>query len=54
MKDEWKAIGRILQNGNLKISNKFAKQTIKHIKLNLKKFLNISSENSALDYAFMH
>lgn len=48
-------IGRlfILQDGNLELSNNLAEQMMRHIKLNLKNCLNIGSEDSALDYAFM-
>lgn len=53
MKNEWKAMERILQDGNLEISNNLAEQMMRHIKLNLKNCLNIGSEDSALDYAFM-
>ena len=53
MKNEWKAMERILQDGNLEISNNLAEQMMRHIKLNLKNCLNIGSEDSAFDYAFM-
>ena len=43
----------ILQDGNLELSNNLAEQMMRHIKLNLKNCLNIGSEDSALDYAFM-
>ena len=43
MKNEWKAMERILQNGNLEISNNLAEQMMRHIKLNLKNCLNIGS-----------
>ena len=43
----------ILQDGNLELSNNLAEQMMRHIKQNLKNCLNIGSEDSALDYAFM-
>lgn len=53
IKTEWSAMQTILQDGNLELSNNLAEQMMRHIKLNLKNCLNIGSENSALDYAFM-
>lgn len=50
---EWPAMQRILQDGNLELSNNLAEQMMRHIKMNLKNCLNIGSEDSALDYAFM-
>ena len=46
-------VKRIMQDGNLELSNNLAEQMMRHIKLNLKNSLNIGSEDSALDYAFM-
>lgn len=46
-------VKRIMQDGNLELSNNLAEQMMRHIKLNLKNCLNIGSEDSALDYAFM-
>lgn len=43
----------ILQDGNIELSNNLAEQMMRHIKQNLKNCLNIGSEDSALDYAFM-
>lgn len=53
IKTEWSAMQTILQDGNLELSNNLAEQMMRHIKLNLKNCLNIGSEDSALDYAFM-
>lgn len=53
IKAEWSAMQTILQDGNLELSNNLAEQMMRHIKLNLKNCLNIGSEDSALDYAFM-
>ena len=53
IKTEWSAMQTILQDGNLELSNNLAEQMMRHIKLNLKNSLNIGSEDSALDYAFM-
>ena len=53
IKTEWSAMQTILQDGNLELSNNLAEQVMRHIKMNLKNCLNIGSEDSALDYAFM-
>lgn len=53
IKTEWSAMQTILQDGNLELSNNLTEQMMRHIKLNLKNCLNIGSEDSALDYAFM-
>ena len=50
---EWHAFEAILQNGDVEVSNNLCEQMMKHIKMNLKNCLNIGSEDSALDYAFM-
>ena len=39
--------------GDVEVSNNLCEQMMKHIKINLKNCLNIGSEESALDYAFM-
>ena len=52
-KKEWHAFETILQNGDVEVSNNLCEQMMKHIKMNLKNCLNIGSEDSALDYAFM-
>lgn len=52
-KKEWHAFEAILQNGDVEVSNNLCEQMMKHIKMNLKNCLNIGSEDSALDYAFM-
>jgi len=54
IKTEWPAMQTILQDGNLELSNNLAEQMMRHIKMNLKNCLNIGSEDSALDYAFMY
>ena len=53
IRTEWPAMQRILQDGNLELSNNLAEQMMRHIKMNFKSCLNIGSEDSALDYAFM-
>lgn len=53
IKTEWTAMQTILQDGNLELSNNLAEQMMRHIKMNLKNCLNIGSEDSAQDYAFM-
>ena len=52
-KKEWYAFETVLQNGDVEVSNNLCEQMMKHIKMNLKNCLNIGSEESALDYAFM-
>jgi len=52
-KNEWHTFETILQNGDVEVSNNLCEQMMKHIKMNLKNCLNIGSEDSALDYAFM-
>ena len=52
-KKEWHAFETVLQNGDVEVSNNLCEQMMKHIKMNLKNCLNIGSEESALDYAFM-
>lgn len=46
-------VKRIMKDSYLELSNNLAEQMMRHIKLNLKNCLNIGSEDSALDYAFM-
>ena len=53
IKTEWSAMQTVLQDGNLELSNNLAEQMMRHIKMNLKNCLNIGSEDSALDSAFM-
>ena len=52
-KKEWHAFETVLQKGDVELSNNLAEQMMRHIKMNLKNSLNIGSEESALDYAFM-
>ena len=52
-KKECHAFETVLQNGDVEVSNNLCEQMMKHIKMNLKNCLNIGSEESALDYAFM-
>ena len=52
-KKECHAFETILQNGDVEVSNNLCEQMMKHIKMNLKNCLNIGSEDSAMDYAFM-
>ena len=53
IKTEWSAMQTVLQDGNLELSDNLAEQMMRHIKMNLKNCLNLGSEDSALDYAFM-
>ena len=50
---EWPAMKRVLENGDVEISNNLAEQMMRHIKMNLKTASNIGSEESAQDNAFM-
>lgn len=50
---EWSAMKRILENGDVEVSNNLAEQMMRHIKMNLKTASNIGSEDSAQDNAFM-
>ena len=52
-KKEWHAFETVLQNGDVELSNNICEQMMRHIKMNLKNSMNIGSEESALDYAFM-
>ena len=52
-KKEWHAFETVLQNGDVELSNNICEQMMRHIKMNLKNSMNIGSEDSALDYAFM-
>ena len=47
------AFETVLQNGDVELSNNICEQMMRHIKMNLKNSMNIGSEDSALDYAFM-
>ena len=44
----------ILKNGTVELSNNLSEQMMRHIKMNLKNCLNIGSERSAVDTAFMY
>lgn len=44
----------ILKNGTVELSNNLSEQMMRHIKMNLKNCLNIGSEKSAVDTAFMY
>lgn len=54
MKNEWSAMKSVLLDGNVELSNNIAEQMMRHVKLVLKNSLNIGSEESAKDYAFMY
>lgn len=45
---------RVLENGDLELSNNLCEQMMRHIKMNLKTAGNIGSEGSAKHNAFMY
>lgn len=51
---EWPAMKRVLENGEVEISNNISEQSVRKLKMNLKNAGNIGSENSAADNAFMY
>ena len=53
-RSEWQAMKTVLKNGVVELSNSLAEQMMRHIKMNLKNCLNIGSEKSAVDMAFMY
>jgi transposase len=50
---EWSAMEMVLENGGLELSNNLAEQMMRHFKRTLKNCLNIGSERSAKNVAFM-
>lgn len=51
---EWPAMKRVLENGEVEISNNISEQSVRKLKMNLKNAGNIGSENSAADNIFMY
>ena len=51
---EWPAMKRVLENGDVELSNNLCEQMMRHIKMNLKAAGNIGSEESAKHNAFMY
>lgn len=51
---EWPAMKRVLENGDIELSNNLCEQMMRHIKMNLKTAGNIGSESSAKHNAFMY
>lgn len=51
---EWPAMKRVLENGDIELSNNLCEQMMRHIKMNLKTAGNIGSEGSAKHNAFMY
>ena len=51
---EWPAMKRVLESGDIEISNNISEQSVRKLKMNLKNAGNIGSESSAADSAFMY
>lgn len=51
---EWPAMKRVLENGDVELSNNLCEQMMRRIKMNLKTAGNIGSEGSAKHNAFMY
>ena len=51
---EWPAMKRVLESGDVEISNNISEQTVRKLKMNLRNAGNIGSESSAADNAFMY
>ena len=51
---EWPAMKRVLESGEVEISNNISEQSVRKLKMNLRNAGNIGSENSAADNAFMY
>jgi len=51
---EWPAMKRVLDNGDVEISNNLSEQSVRKLKMNLHNAGNIGSETSAKNNAFMY
>ena len=51
---EWPAMKRVLESGDVEVSNNISEQSVRKLKMNLKNAGNIGSESSAADNAFMY
>lgn len=51
---EWPAMKRVLESGEVEISNNISEQSVRKLKMNLRNAGNIGSESSAADNAFMY
>lgn len=51
--NEWPAMKRVLESGDIEVSNNLAEQMMRRIKMNLKTATNIGSEESAKHNAFI-
>ena len=51
---EWPAMKRVLESGDVELSNNLSEQMMRRIKMNLKNACNIGSERSARHNAFMY
>ena len=51
---EWPAMKRVLESGDVEISNNISEQSVRKLKMNLRNAGNIGSESSAVDNAFMY
>lgn len=51
---EWPAMKRVLESGEVDISNNISEQSVRKLKINLSDTGNISTESSSADNAFMY
>ena len=51
---EWPAMKRVLESGDVEVSNNISEQSVRKLKMNLRNAGNIGSESSAADNAFMY
>lgn len=51
---EWPAMKRVLESGDVEVSNNISEQSVRKLKMNLRNAGNIGSESSAMDNAFMY
>lgn len=51
---EWPAMKRVLESGDVEVSNNISEQSVRKLKMNLRNAGNIGSESSAVDNAFMY
>lgn len=51
---EWPAMKRVLESGDVEVSNNISEQSVRKLKMNLRNAGDIGSESSAVDNAFMY
>lgn len=51
---EWPAMRRVLESGDVEVSNNISEQSVRKLKMDLRNAGNIGSESSAVDNAFMY